>query len=248
MKTIPMAKVDKGAGWTREAVLQNIQEQGNTVLLSFSRGKDSLAAWLYLRDHGVTVVPFHCLIVPDMQFVEDSLHYYEDFFGEHIYRVLHPNFYHWLQTLGFQTPEQAKSIIKLGLPRFGYEDVQRGVARTSGLPEDTWTAIGVRIADSLNRRLAFQATGPFNAKTRKVSVVFDMRKEELIETLKKSGVRLAQEYHWSDRSFDNFSMQFLPILRDHFPADYDRLLYWFPLVGLQFARLTIAKEHGYATE
>ena len=79
-------------------------------------------------------------------------------------------------------------------------------------------------------------------------MIFDMRKDELVETLKNSGVRLSQEYRWSDRSFDNFSLQFLPILKEHFPADYERLLYWFPLAGLQFARQTIAQEHGYAIE
>ena len=41
----------KGKTWDREAALAEVRAETDTVMLSFSRGKDSLAAWCVLREH-----------------------------------------------------------------------------------------------------------------------------------------------------------------------------------------------------
>jgi hypothetical protein len=48
------------------AVRAEQARQGRPVLLAFSRGKDSLAAPLALRDTGVEVRPFHLYLIPDL--------------------------------------------------------------------------------------------------------------------------------------------------------------------------------------
>ena len=53
---------------------------GGRCLLGFSRGKDSIAAWLYLRGFFSEVIPFHCSSIPHLSFVDESLDYYEDVF------------------------------------------------------------------------------------------------------------------------------------------------------------------------
>lgn len=62
-------------------------------LISFSCGKDSLAAWLWLRERGIQLVPYYLYWVPGLSFVEEALAYYEEFFGTHIIRLPHPYFY-----------------------------------------------------------------------------------------------------------------------------------------------------------
>ena len=47
------------------------QLAGETVILAFSRGKDSLAAWLALREAGVNVVPYHMYLIPELRFVDE---------------------------------------------------------------------------------------------------------------------------------------------------------------------------------
>ncbi len=79
-------------------------ERGDTLLLSFSRGKDSIAAWLYLRDH-FTIVPYYLYLVPGMSWEEESLTYYEEVFGQHIIRLPHPLFYKLLHDFVWQTPD-----------------------------------------------------------------------------------------------------------------------------------------------
>ena len=232
--------------WTRERVLADIRRDGSTVLLSFSRGKDSLTAWCYLLDQGFTVVPFFMDLCPGLQFVEKSLRYYEDFFGTHIYRCIHPGFYRWLRTLGYQFPHQAKDLQYLNLPHFDFEAIQRGVARTAGLPETTWTAVGTRIVDSLNRRLIFKQHGPINHKARRFSPIYDMQKEELVGTLQRHRVKLPIDYTIWGRSFDGLDYRYIAPLKEAMPEEYARIKEWFPLIELEFQRAEIARRHGYA--
>jgi hypothetical protein len=53
------------------------KHNGERALLSFSAGKDALAAALALREHYEEVVPFYMYLVPGLPFVEESLDYYE---------------------------------------------------------------------------------------------------------------------------------------------------------------------------
>ena len=54
---------------TSAEVRESLAAEGRPVLLAFSRGKDSIAAWLALRAAGVDVIPYHMYLVPDLAFV-----------------------------------------------------------------------------------------------------------------------------------------------------------------------------------
>lgn len=73
-------------------VRAELARQGRPVLLAFSRGKDSIAAWLALRDAGVDVRPFHLYLVPGFTFVEESLAEYERYFGCEIPQLPEPDY------------------------------------------------------------------------------------------------------------------------------------------------------------
>ncbi len=77
-------------------LLTQLAQEGNPVLLAFSRGKDSIAAWLALREHGVEVVPYHLYSIPGLTFVDESLKVFEDFFDTKIIDLPHPALYRWL--------------------------------------------------------------------------------------------------------------------------------------------------------
>lgn len=67
---------------------------GETVILAFSRGKDSIAAWLALREAGVEVLPYHIYLIPDLAFVDKSLAYFAEWFGcGPILNLPHPSLY-----------------------------------------------------------------------------------------------------------------------------------------------------------
>ena len=77
---------------TSEQVRADLATQGRPILLAFSRGKDSIAAWLALRAAGIQVHAFYLYSVPGLlAFERDSLAYFEDVFGQRIHRYPHPS-------------------------------------------------------------------------------------------------------------------------------------------------------------
>ena len=82
-----------------ERCIERIAETTDTVILSFSAGKDSIAAWLAIRPYFKRIVPYFLYIVPDLEFVEQSVRYYEDFFETRIYRMPHTSWFRMLKHL-----------------------------------------------------------------------------------------------------------------------------------------------------
>lgn len=236
---------------TRAEFLATMRAETDTCLLAFSRGKDSLAAWITLLAAGFRVIPFHMALVPGLSFVDESLAYYERFFGAHIYRLLHPNFFHWVRTLSFQPPARC-ALLSLDatnaglLRRWTYPEINRRVASMAGLPADTWVAVGTRAVDSRQRHMVLNRYGPKHDSTRTFWPIFDMRKAEQVSLLQRAGVRLPRDYALFGRSFDGIDWAFLQPIHDQCPEDYQRILHWFPLAHLELVRARLAEESAHA--
>lgn len=93
-----------------DALCEHIRRESDTVLLSFSRGKDSIAAYVKLRKHGFRIVPVHYYLVPGLSFIEESLRYYEQVFGTHIYQLPAPALYTMWNEFVYQPPERCRHI------------------------------------------------------------------------------------------------------------------------------------------
>jgi hypothetical protein len=218
-------------------VRTQLAEANRPVLLAFSRGKDSIAAWLALRDAGVTVRPFYLYLIPGMlDFERASLAYFEDWFGTPIPTYPHPGLYRWLRNLVFQPPDRWRTIQDMQLPNLTHEHVNAMVRADHHLPADTWVADGVRAADSLPRRAAIKTHGAFRSGTGKCSPVWDWDIRETMSTIHKAGIRLPDDYRWFGRSFDGLDHRFLAPLAKRAPDDYQRILDWFPLADLELFR------------
>ena len=74
---------------TSLAVREKLAADGRPVLLAFSCGKDSIAAWLAMRDMGIEVVPAYLYYVPGLRFVDEELDYFEQKFQTRIKRYPH---------------------------------------------------------------------------------------------------------------------------------------------------------------
>ena len=96
------------------------------AMLAFSTGKDSVVAWLEMRKYFNKITPIYLYSVPDLEFVERGLRYFEDFFKTRIVRLPHPSVYRQLNNLVFQAPENCTIIESAGLPDFGVTPLKRG--------------------------------------------------------------------------------------------------------------------------
>ena len=209
---------------------------GQTVLLAFSRGKDSIAAWLALRDAGVNVIPYHLYLVPSLEFVDESLAYYASWFATPILNLPHPSLYRWLANLMFQPPERCHVIEAAQLAVPAYAQLDAMIREHFALPADTWVCDGVRAADSPSRRTAIASHGPVSNRRRTQKVIWDWRKQHVTDAIRDAGAELPADYAWFGRSFDGLDRRFLDPIRRHAPADYERILEWFPLANLELHR------------
>lgn len=215
------------------------------ALLSFSLGKDSWAAWLSARDH-FDFTPYYLYLVPGLEFVQDYIGYAEAKLGKHIVQLPHPAFYRWINHATYQAPERLRTIAAVGWPNFEYDDIRAGVIEDCDLPEDVWTATGVRAADSPMRRASLIKNQGVNAKRRYFYPCWDWKKERLLAELIKADIRLPIDYKVFGRSFDGLDLRFLVKIREHFPRDYRTILDWFPLVDMEIARYEFAQRAGTA--
>lgn len=215
-------------------VVRLIRSEVDHVLLSFSCGKDSIAAWLAIRDQ-FAITPFYLELIPGLSFIEESLRYYERYFGSHIIRVTHPSLYRMLNHFVFQPPERVAVIRAAKLPNFDHDMVAAMVAIQAGLV-NPYVISGVRAADSPNRRTSINKYGPVNWKRRMVYPIWDMKMDQLLALLAKSKVALPIDYRLFGRSYDGLDFRFVVKIRDHYPADYQKILDWFPLVELELWR------------
>jgi hypothetical protein len=208
------------------------------VLLHFSCGKDSLVTWLRCVESGrfERILPMFMYLIPDLEFVEESLVYYERKFGTSIVRVPHPGLYRMINYMVFQPPQRCSTIERLGLPNFTSEELRAAVCTDYGLTKGGWSAIGVRQADSIQRRRHFAVHGTYSEPRRIFYPVANMRMEELRALLVRHDVRLPVDYALFGRSFEGIDARFLIPIRDHFPRDYARILEWFPLAELEVFR------------
>lgn len=217
-------------------VIDRLRSEGRPVMLAFSRGKDSIAAWLALRDAGVSVVPFYLYLVPGLRFEDESLAYFEDHFATRIARYPHPGFYRWLRNLVFQPPDRWKTLADASIPPITHEDVNGWARADASLPEDTWVCDGVRAADSLVRRASMATHGPLRESSRKASPVWDWLKREVMDAVSADGITLPVDYSWFGRSFDGLDKRFVGPLAEHAPEDWARVLEWFPMAEMELFR------------
>ena len=227
----------KGPPPGEEIVRQVAKETGGKTLLAFSTGKDSIAAMLALRGAFKEVQPFYLYLVPGLEFVEESLDYYERtlFGGRRILRLPHPSLYRWLNGLVYQPPHRAPVIEAARLPSFDYRDVHDLIRGQFGMPK-ALVATGARAADSPMRRVSIVQHGAILRSKGEYFPVWDWKKARLVEELQRAKVKLPVDYKVFGRTFDGLDARFMIPMRKHFPRDYARILEWFPLLEADIFR------------
>ena len=218
-------------------VCLRVAERTDTVLLSFSRGKDAIGAWIELRRYFKRVIPYYAYLVPGlMSFERQSLAYYQDFFKTEIICVPHPQVYRWINGGLFQPPDRMQLTEAAGLPLYSWQDIEAEIRKDAGRGAEALTATGMRGADSLNRRMALRKTGGISLNTGKFFPVGEWNLDRLMEEIGSAGVKLPYDYKIFSRSFDGLYYEFIAGLKEHLPADFELLKCWYPWCELEVLR------------
>lgn len=222
---------------------------GGVVGLAFSGGKDAIAAWVAMRESGLftRIVPVYKYLVPGISFVEENLRHCEDVFETPIIRMPHDALFRWLRNFVFQPPERCALIEGLDIPIVTFQDIFDEVSKQNNLPV-LWQATGVRAADSPLRRTAYSKYGAVNYRALSFMPIADMQKAELVALLTKHKIRLSPEYRMFGRTLDGISRQYLAPIREYYPDDYARIIWWFPLADLEFYRYQLTRRENVMPE
>ncbi|WP_245932703.1 phosphoadenosine phosphosulfate reductase [Aquabacterium olei] len=223
---------------TSEQVIAKVRAMSPRTLLSFSCGKDAIGAHLAIRDHFDEVVPYYLYLVPGLEFVDESLDYYERtlFGGRRIIRLPHPSLPRMLNALVFQPPDRVSVLDRLDMAEHDYKEVTDAIKAELGMGDEVLTASGVRAADSPLRYMHFKKRGAITWTKGQYYPVFDWNKARLAEAIERAGVKLPVDYRLFGRTFDGIDLRFLIQIREHFPRDFQRILDWFPLAELELYR------------
>jgi hypothetical protein len=218
------------------------ERYGDKTLLAFSRGKDSIALALALRDK-IDVVPFYYDDIPGLEFVDESLAYYERtlFNGRRILRMPHPTFYKQLREGLFQPVRRAEILAAASIPNINHADVVKMVKKQEGIEGDILSATGLRALDNAVRFISIRKHGAIRHGAGNWAPIWDWTKNRLMDEIERSGVSLPPDYLFLPRSLDGFSYLFLIPLREHYPRDYERMLEWLPLARAEILRFEISQ-------
>lgn len=226
-----------------DTMCASLAEEFDDIIVSFSRGKDSIASYIQCKRYFKRVHCFYLYSPPGLKFVDESLKYFDEQFGAHIIQLPHPSFYGFLNDGLMQTWSRWQVSRDMPMPKIDYLDIYRVVREDLRLPSNTPVGTGVRMNDSPTRRTAIKTWGARNVEKGTFFPVFDWNKERLSREIRVSGLKLPIDYDWFGRSFDGLDERFTRVIREKAPDDYEVIRQWYPLVAADHWRMRWRREY-----
>ena len=221
---------------THQLNLEIAKKSHGVCFLMFSRGKDSLAAWLNLKRYFTRIIPVHCASYPGLKHVKDALDYYERMMETKIIRLVGEELAMALPRAMYQTWDDIEELEELDTPDFSKLDIIEQLRHDFNLPR-AWCAVGLSMNDSIDRRIYIQKTGGKNKSNLTWYPNADWPRAEIIRAVRESGVKLSGEYRWACRTLGGVpSATVNRILREHYPEDWDRVQAMYPLAWAKTLR------------
>lgn len=212
-------------------------------VLGFSRGKDSVCAWLWLRKFFKKIYPFTVVTVPHLDFVDRSLAYYEDYFGTKIDRFLDENTIDGFKSLTYQTPDRVQEIDAMQFTIYTKNELCNLMREKYNCPK-AWNAFGISAGDSIQRRSRVLGCQGRVERAKTFYPCFDWSKKKIVSTLQSVGIKLSPDYRISNRSVAGIpNVRDFEKLESEFPEDYERTLVMFSYAEVCLARNYFRKKH-----
>lgn len=190
----------------------------DSVIVAFSGGKDSVVTLDLCMRYFDRVAVFFMYQVPDMEFQERNLRFYERKYNTEIIRIPHFDVSAMFRYGAYRNADWSVPIISIN-------DVYNYVRSETGI---WWIAAGERINDSLIRRAMIKKSGSIDVQRGRFYPISGWKKNEVVSYIKKRKLKLPVEYEklgFSFRSVDGKTMSFI---KQQFPEDYKRALNIYP--------------------
>lgn len=222
-----------------QRVLKNsnlIKKSSNDIILSFSRGKDSIVSWLVLLELGFNVHPIYYSLCPYMDFELEGLKYYEEIFETQIIKIPSSTFIDLYNFGHLQTKEAVKISQKNQMPDYDNDNIRLMAIEENLLSKNTYIAVGASIFDSVQRRVGINKVNGLNHKLHKFYPIADFNQKTIEKYLLEYKIKLPVDYKIWGSTFDGLNLRWLSELRENFSKDFELLKLYFPLIEAELFR------------
>ena len=235
---------------TKELCKTVAKKSKGVCILAFSRGKDSLCAWLYLRKYFKRIIPVHFASYPNLKHVNETLAYYERVMSEengekvHILRMMSEELPLALSNMMYQLPTALNGVQKGAVKPYNKYDIFEQIRYELSLPS-AWVAFAIGESDSIDRRIVCKKMGGMNKATKTFFPTFDFSRKMIYDIIQESGIKVSDEYRWTSRTLTGVvSATNNRIYKEHYPEDWAVIKAMYPLAEAKTLRERILdREH-----
>ena len=191
----------------------------DSVLVAFSGGKDSVTCLDLAFKYFKNVKPFFMYLVPNLEFQERTLRYYEKKYNTEILRIPHFMLSDFLRYGTFRLPD-------LDVPMVKVVDIYNYLRELTGI---YWIIAGERIADSMVRRAMIKESSSIDMNRGRFYPIAYWNVSQVRSYNKQNNLPLSLENKALGHSFRSLETKELKNIRDVFPNDYEKIKNFFPL-------------------
>lgn len=193
----------------------------DSVIVGFSGGKDSIVTLDLCFKYFKRVVPFFMYLVPDLEFQEKTLRWYENKYNTEIIRLPHFECSNFLKYGCFTMADWNVDIV-------GINDTYEHLRQKTGIH---WIAAGERCADSIVRNAMIKKSGSIDYQRGRFYPLAYWKKQEILEYIKYKKLYISPEQRKIGFSFRSLAGCELAIIKEMYPADYEKILKVYPFAG-----------------
>lgn len=245
MSTLPFKP--EGTVQSRLLCEEISKRSGGICILAFSRGKDSIPAWVWLREFFHTIYVYHMAPAPKLEYVETSLQYYEKVFESPILRFIDGEVLENIKGKSLQFLSTYELIDSLNFPTgyYAHEEMARVVRDKYNCP-NAWHAMAMLANDNMFRLLNLRKKSPngelsieggFSRRPMTFYPTFDWTLAQNVEVLVNNNIHLPDDYLMSHRTISSIpGSNVIEALVNNYPADFEKIQALFPLIKTDWAR------------
>lgn len=203
----------------------------DSVIVGFSGGKDSIVTLDLCMRYFKNCVPFFMYLVPELEFQEKMLRYYENRYDTEIIRIPHFECSNFLKYGCFTAMDWDVDIV-------GVNDTYAYLRELTGYH---WISAGERCADSIVRNAMIKKSGSVDYKRGRFYPLAYWKKAEILQYIKQKKLYLTKEQREIGFSFRSLAGNELAVIKELYPVDYEKILKVYPFAGAGIKRF---EEYG----
>ena len=211
--------------------IKTMSKVTDSVIVGFSGGKDSIVTLDLCFKYFKNVRPYFLYLVPDLDFQERMLKWYENKYNTEIIRLPHFEMSNFLKYGSFTIYDPNVDIV-------GINDTYAYLRQQTGYE---WIAAGERCADSIVRNAMIKQSGSIDHKRGRFYPIAYWNKNEVLQNKKYKKLYLSPEQRKLGFSFRSLAGSELAVIQELYPNDYEKILKVFPFAGAGVERF---KKYG----